>query len=169
MVRGKLTILPILFPAFPGPPTGAALWKAGVRAASRLMPYRGVWTSLAPLGLPSTPILVSVELSIQGLIGLNPDMARVGLGTTTPGKDPTPSASGRAAASWIKEATRRRHTPKPPHRELRPAPEPRHCSCGVCPFCVESARWEKIFNEKFADPDYYKERNPRFGSSLSWL
>src|SRR5262249_708953 len=29
------------------------------------------------------------------------------------------------------------------------------CQCGQCPACEENARWERIFNEKFADPDYY--------------
>jgi hypothetical protein len=27
--------------------------------------------------------------------------------------------------------------------------------CGQCPQCLEDARWERIFAEKFADPDYY--------------
>jgi hypothetical protein len=45
----------------------------------------------------------------------------------------------------------------------------RRCECGVCPKCVENARWEKIFNEKFADPEYYRRRSYHFGSSLEWL
>ena len=45
----------------------------------------------------------------------------------------------------------------------------KRCSCGVCPMCVDNARWEAIFNEKFADPDYYKSRPVRSGSSLDWL
>lgn len=43
------------------------------------------------------------------------------------------------------------------------------CRCGSCPACLDSARWERIFQEKFADPDYYARREPRHGSSLSWL
>jgi hypothetical protein len=31
----------------------------------------------------------------------------------------------------------------------------RRCQCRVCPACLENARWERIFQEKFADPDYY--------------
>jgi hypothetical protein len=31
----------------------------------------------------------------------------------------------------------------------------RHCQCGRCRACVENARWERIFAEKFADPNYY--------------
>ena len=33
----------------------------------------------------------------------------------------------------------------------------RPCSCGKCARCVENARWDRIFNEKFADPDYYSQ------------
>ena len=28
--------------------------------------------------------------------------------------------------------------------------------CGQCRQCLEDARWERIFAEKFADPNYYK-------------
>jgi hypothetical protein len=31
----------------------------------------------------------------------------------------------------------------------------RRCACGTCTTCIENARWERIFREKFADPDYY--------------
>jgi len=42
----------------------------------------------------------------------------------------------------------------------------RRCQCGVCPFCQENARWDRIFREKFADPDYYKAVPVRFSSPL---
>jgi hypothetical protein len=29
------------------------------------------------------------------------------------------------------------------------------CRCGSCTACVDNARWERVFNEKFADADYY--------------
>jgi hypothetical protein len=41
------------------------------------------------------------------------------------------------------------------------------CHCGLCVRCVEEARWEKVFREKFADPTYYGNRPPRFSSPLS--
>jgi len=48
--------------------------------------------------------------------------------------------------------------------------KPNRCACGVCPSCVENARWERIFNEKFADPNYYGAQPTKLGSSLnSWL
>jgi len=31
----------------------------------------------------------------------------------------------------------------------------RRCQCGRCRECADNARWERIFAEKFADPDYY--------------
>lgn len=34
------------------------------------------------------------------------------------------------------------------HRRLR-------CHCGKCRQCLEDARWDRIFNERFADPEYY--------------
>jgi hypothetical protein len=69
---------------------------------------------------------------------------------------------------------RRRH---PPYRRPKTAasdlpyagPPKRRCQCGVCPACRDAAKWERIFQEKFADPDYYGVRQVRFGSSLSWL
>ena len=45
----------------------------------------------------------------------------------------------------------------------------RRCQCGKCRNCVENARWERVFNQKFADPDYYKVLATRGGSSLSSL
>jgi len=44
----------------------------------------------------------------------------------------------------------------------------RHCQCGACAKCQENARWDRIFNEKFADPHYYKRQPVRHTSSLSW-
>jgi hypothetical protein len=48
-------------------------------------------------------------------------------------------------------------------------PKVKRCHCGVCPRCQEEARWNRIFQERFADPDYYKDRPARFGSSMGWL
>ena len=44
---------------------------------------------------------------------------------------------------------------------------PRRCQCGACPRCEETARWEKIFQAKFADPEYYKRRRVSHVSPLS--
>ena len=44
----------------------------------------------------------------------------------------------------------------------------RQCRCGTCGPCRENARWEAIFRQKFADPDYYSSSLPvRYGSPLN--
>ena len=43
------------------------------------------------------------------------------------------------------------------------------CRCGRCRQCVDDARWERIFAEKFADPDYYTRRQLRCSSPLESL
>jgi hypothetical protein len=43
----------------------------------------------------------------------------------------------------------------------------RKCRCGICGSCLENARWERIYVEKFADPDYYSTIRVRFSSSLA--
>lgn len=40
----------------------------------------------------------------------------------------------------------------------------RGCTCRAC---SDNARWERIFQEKFADPSYYTTPTSRHGSSLS--
>jgi hypothetical protein len=54
-------------------------------------------------------------------------------------------------------------TPKPlrAHKVSRCA---RGCTCRTC---SDNARWERIFQEKFADPSYYSQPSTRNGSSLS--
>jgi hypothetical protein len=55
-----------------------------------------------------------------------------------------------------------------PRTRISVRPTRRRCQCGSCSTCLENARWDKIFNEKFADPDYYKRQPVRHTSSLSW-
>jgi hypothetical protein len=42
----------------------------------------------------------------------------------------------------------------------------RQCKCGRCHDCSDNARWERIFNDKFADPNYYCGLVVRYGSPL---
>ena len=46
------------------------------------------------------------------------------------------------------------------------APARKRCECGRCAPCIENARWERIFQEKFADPNYYVKAPIRHASSL---
>jgi hypothetical protein len=43
------------------------------------------------------------------------------------------------------------------------------CHCGQCRQCLDDARWERIFAEKFADPNYYTRRHVRCSSPLESL
>jgi hypothetical protein len=43
------------------------------------------------------------------------------------------------------------------------------CHCGQCRQCLDNARWERIFAEKFADPDYYTHLITRAASPLTSL
>jgi len=55
--------------------------------------------------------------------------------------------------------------------DSRPAKSRRasgRCSCGQCRNCQENARWERIFQEKFANSDYYHhDIRARYASPLS--
>jgi two-component system nitrate/nitrite response regulator NarL len=42
----------------------------------------------------------------------------------------------------------------------------RVCSCGDCGRCKGNARWNRIFDEKFADPSYYGPKSFRHNSPL---
>ncbi len=63
------------------------------------------------------------------------------------------------------QAPRRSRVMTTPMRSAQPSTR-RRCNCGVCSFCMENARWEKIFKEKFADPNYYKGLPIKFSSPL---
>lgn len=52
--------------------------------------------------------------------------------------------------------------------QIRPVPgRSRRCQCGTCMRCLDNARWERIFTEKFADPTYYKSITVRHNSTLA--
>ena len=75
-----------------------------------------------------------------------------------------------ARISGARQPRRKRSVPPAaPGMSATHGPRVKRCRCGVCTRCMEEARWERIFNERFADPDYYKTRPTHFGSSLGWL
>jgi hypothetical protein len=41
------------------------------------------------------------------------------------------------------------------------------CRCGHCRLCLDNARWERIYAEKFADPTYYTRRVTHMASPLT--
>ena len=72
-------------------------------------------------------------------------------------------------------APRKVTEPAPPRMDARPqAPTVKtrrssgRCQCGQCRNCQENARWERIFQEKFANADYYHhDLRIRYASPLS--
>ena len=68
--------------------------------------------------------------------------------------NPTPGWRRRGAQDAVRPASR--------DRRMR-------CTCGQCPQCLDNARWDRIFAEKFADPDYYARRVTRIASPLTSL
>ena len=69
-------------------------------------------------------------------------------------RNPTPVCRRRGAPDSVRPANR--------NRRMR-------CKCGRCPQCLDDARWERIFAEKFADPDYYARRLTWIASPLTSL
>ena len=61
---------------------------------------------------------------------------------------------------------------RPPLRRVTEGPKmprrtrTRRCPCGRCTICMDNARWERIFQKKFADPAYYARSPLRHHSSL---
>jgi hypothetical protein len=43
------------------------------------------------------------------------------------------------------------------------------CCCGTCRSCLDSARWDTIYKQRFADPDCYGELRIRHSSPLAGL
>jgi hypothetical protein len=40
------------------------------------------------------------------------------------------------------------------------------CGCTQCAACIDNARWERIFREKFEDPFYYDRKRAGNSSPL---
>jgi len=76
---------------------------------------------------------------------------------------PTPQETAVGKAGGIRV---RRGLAKPAEEfsQIRRRP---YCQCGRCKWCLDNARWEQIFNEKFADPTYYGPLAVRHNSTLA--
>jgi hypothetical protein len=77
--------------------------------------------------------------------------------------------------NWEKQIARKQSAPAEsvggmqytPYRKPEQKARARRCNCGACPRCEEAARWERIFQAKFEDPEYYKRRRVPHISPLS--
>lgn len=67
-----------------------------------------------------------------------------------------------------RRSSNHRGSPQGPKTMTRSSPA-RRCRCGTCPRCIDNARWDRIFRQKFADPNYYEPKPVAFGSTLGWL
>jgi len=101
---------------------------------------------------------------------------RAGRQSETGGEESMELADPRTVAALLETHGRisrgrpgRKKQCSPIRASMPPCPKVKRCHCGACARCHEEARWERIFNERFADPDYYKERPMPFGSSMGWL
>jgi hypothetical protein len=71
---------------------------------------------------------------------------------------------GNPTRVWVRRSTQKAAHPanKDKDRRIR-------CNCGRCARCLENARWERIFAEKFADPNYYSRPITHTTSPLASL
>jgi len=84
--------------------------------------------------------------------------------------DNPPEDEGPAAAKAPKHSPRPRMRACPPKPEVAARQPRRQCHCGRCRECRDNARWESIFEAKFADPDYYRSAlTIRYSSPLYGL
>lgn len=85
----------------------------------------------------------------------------------------SPAVIAQLLMAWPAPPSRRCPVPRaaalPPREELAPKRRSRSrvCSCGECARCRDNARWNRVFEEKFADPSYYRGTVVRHNSSLA--
>lgn len=77
-------------------------------------------------------------------------------------------AQGAVPASSSKGAQRRRVRERAEHMRRR-VRSSRQCACGSCHTCRENEKWNRIFEEKFADQDYYTKRSVTFRSPIHMI
>jgi hypothetical protein len=87
----------------------------------------------------------------------------------------SPAVLARLLSTWQAPVDReavgssRESSPPTDGIQRRRAYRSRPCSCGTCSRCQDNARWNKVFDEKFADPSYYGRISVRHNSSLAGL
>jgi hypothetical protein len=85
---------------------------------------------------------------------------------TMPGTAPECDALPEPRKAMLPAPPRVEPAPQVPLNKTRRASG--RCHCGQCRNCQENARWERIFQEKFANSDYYHhDIRVRYASPLS--
>jgi hypothetical protein len=87
----------------------------------------------------------------------------------------SPEMNSKLPASEAAQEPELFRQPAAQRRAVSPAEKPgeptaRQCRtrrCGRCLRCLDEARWERIFAEKFADPTYYEEHLVKYSSPLA--
>jgi hypothetical protein len=82
------------------------------------------------------------------------------LGSTAPERDPIGRWPQAAAA-----AARPAQAATPAGRPVKDRRA--QCRCGMCRQCLDNARWERIYDERFADASYYGGVTVRHNSTLA--
>jgi hypothetical protein len=107
------------------------------------------------------------QLAMQAIDNLFPIAEKPTAAAPIPAASPVPPATQTNSSG--------RGLPPAPKLFLAPAIRPvivprskqRRCDCGLCQRCKDNARWDRIFNEKFADPTYYSSVVIRRSSTLA--
>ena len=72
---------------------------------------------------------------------------------------PRRTAAGQAAITSISAGATDGRSSSPHGRQ--------HCECGQCKRCLDNLRWDRIYDEKFADPTYYGNIVVKHNSTLA--
>ena len=97
--------------------------------------------------------------------------------STSPQLDsPEPPApiEGKTASAPLSRRNSENNEPKTPRKtgivtkdDLFRVRRRQFCQCGVCKWCIDNDRWERIFKAKFVDPTYYSGVMVRHNSTLA--
>ncbi len=86
---------------------------------------------------------------------------------TTPESIPQNDSTPRMSAPGHSQAAPETAHPARPGEGVARVYRRQYCACGQCKWCLDNIRWNRIFEEKFADPGYYGAIRVRHNSTLS--
>lgn len=105
------------------------------------------------------------------LAQLLPAISTADLQTTSPEGSNRTNGDASESAPWpaieLTNRTQRIDQSFPPPDGTSRIRRRQFCECKQCKWCLDNARWERVFEEKFADPAYYGPIRIRHNSSLA--